>query len=376
MAQHLSSCDVAIVGAGIMGLAHAYLAAKSGAKVAVCERHPRARGASVRNFGMIWPIGQPSGARYKLACRSREIWIEVLRASGLWHDPCGSLHLAYHPDEVRVLREFEQSSGPEFGAAILNAAEIRERFPAVRPEGLQAGLFSSREMTIDPREAVAKLPGWLAERYGVAFHFGCPAVDCTTGMLTTAQGELAAEQIVLCTGDDFETLFPQIARSAGLYRCKLQMMRSQPLERVGVMLAAGLTLQHYPAFGACPTLPDLKARFERDMPEYGHYGIHVLASQTAAGELTLGDSHEYGDAIDIFDKPAIDELVLRYLRTFLDIPRLEIRSRWHGVYAKHPTKTYLVEKPLPGITAVVGLGGNGMTLSFGVAETVIQELDV
>src|SRR3954451_8993882 len=98
--------DVAIAGAGILGLAHAYHLARRGLRVVVFERQPRAQGASVRNFGMIWPIGQPSGPLYRLAFRSRELWLEVLAASGLWHRHCGSLHLAYHEDEAQVLREF------------------------------------------------------------------------------------------------------------------------------------------------------------------------------------------------------------------------------------------------------------------------------
>ena len=71
--------DIAIAGAGILGLAHAYHFARRGLRVAVFERQPRAAGASVRNFGMLWPIGQPPGPLYDLARRSLEHWLEVLQ---------------------------------------------------------------------------------------------------------------------------------------------------------------------------------------------------------------------------------------------------------------------------------------------------------
>ena len=44
----------------------------------------------------------------------------------------------------------------------------------------------------------------------------------------------------------------------------------------------------------------------------------MLVSQNGRGELTIGDSHEYGDSIEPFDKTEIDEWILGYLQTFLD----------------------------------------------------------
>src|SRR5271155_422494 len=122
------SYDDAVVGAGILGLAHAYELARRGRRVVVLERNARASGASVRNFGMLWPIGQPFGARRRLAIKSLQTWQDVLRASGLWHERSGSLHLAYHEDEAQVLREFaHESRGHGEQVQLLTPQQVRER---------------------------------------------------------------------------------------------------------------------------------------------------------------------------------------------------------------------------------------------------------
>src|ERR1700691_5887048 len=144
--------DVAIVGAGILGLAHAYLAAKASKSVIVMEKSPRASGASVRNFGMVWPIGQPAGAMLELSLRSRELWLEILGMARLPRRETGSLHVTYRADEAAVAQEFAEV-GPQLGyqCSWLKPCEVLERSHAGQPDGLLGGLWSSTELTIDPR---------------------------------------------------------------------------------------------------------------------------------------------------------------------------------------------------------------------------------
>jgi glycine/D-amino acid oxidase-like deaminating enzyme len=139
-------------------------------------------------------------------------------------------------------------------------------------------------------------------------------------------------------------------------------------------LAGGLTLRFYESFQVCETLPALKQRIAAETPEYDRWGIHVLVSQTAGGELTIGDSHEYGAAIDPFDHAEIDELILRYARGFLQAPAPEIAQHWHGVYAKHLSQPFVSVSPAPNVRVVTATGGSGMTLSFGLAEDTLTEM--
>jgi FAD dependent oxidoreductase TIGR03364 len=369
--------DDAIVGAGILGLAHAYHLARRGRRVIVFERGERAQGASIRNFGMLWPIGQPAGARRDVALRSLAIWREVLSSAGIWHEPAGSLHLAYHEDEEQVLREFAAHAAETgYPVSLLTSAEVATRAPAVRVAGLRAALWSATETCVDPREVVAGLPGWLSGRFGVSFVWGAAVTGYDRPRVVAGGREWRANRLFVCGGDDLTTLFPEALAPAGLVRCKLQMMRTEPCAmgwRLGPMLAAGLTLRHYESFGVCSSLPALKARVASEMPEYDAFGIHVLVSQNGRGELVIGDSHEHGAAIAPFDREEIDALILRYLETFFVAPGLRIASRWHGTYVKHPSRPYWVARPAPGAVVVTGVGGAGMTLSFGLAELVVAE---
>jgi glycine/D-amino acid oxidase-like deaminating enzyme len=64
--------DIAIVGAGVLGLAHALAAARAGMRVVVLDRDAQANGASVRNFGFVTVTGQQAGDCWRRAMRSRK----------------------------------------------------------------------------------------------------------------------------------------------------------------------------------------------------------------------------------------------------------------------------------------------------------------
>lgn len=361
MEESLNS--VVIIGAGVIGLAHAYAFARRGWRVRVYERSPRAEGASVRNFGMIWPIGQPSGVIHELALRSREIWMELLNATALPYSADGSLHLSYRDDEEAVAREFSEREPGR--ASWITPEEALRLSPAINPEGLRGALFSLTELVVDPRLVLATLPEFLDETYGVEFRFGRAIGDVKT---------IEADRVVVCTGHDFQTLYPDLFAASKLVPCKLQMMRTaqQPDGwRIGPALAAGLTLRFYSSFEICSTLPALKARIAAEMPKYDRWGIHVMASPGADNSITLGDSHEYDLSTFPFNKEEIDDLILRYLRTFARFPEPRIAQRWHGIYAKHPREPYFIAEPESHVRIVTGLGGAGMTLAMGLAESLV-----
>lgn len=370
MAGELS---VGIVGAGIMGLAHAWLAAEQGHRVTVFERSPRAIGASIRNFGMVWPIGQVAGEAYEAAMASRRRWLTAAREAGIRAEPCGSIHLAHRDDEWAVLEEFAERA-PDLGydVELLTRDAVLAATPAANPEGLLGGLRTNTELAVDPTAAIPALAGWLAESHGVDFHWDTTVTSVESGRLQTASGtSWSGDRVIICSGADFETLLPEVFATSGLTRCKLHMLATVPQAdgwRLNTHLASGLTLRHYKAFDVCPSLAALKQRIATETPELDRYGIHVMASQNARGEVILGDSHEYDAAIAPFDTAEIDDLILRELRACIQLPSWQLSRRWHGIYAKHPSATHFAAEPMPGVSVRTGPGGAGMTLSFGLAE--------
>ena len=369
-----------VVGAGIVGLAMARALAIRGYSVKVFDRSDRAVGASIRNFGMIWPIGQPAGKLYERATRSRDVWREIGSGGAFWSEEAGSLHLAYEADEWRVLQELaEEFRSQGRPVELLNKEAATALSAAALPHGLRGGLYSRDELIVDPREAIAVLPVWLSANLGVEFHWGkCVSYVSEQVICTGNNDKYEADLVLICSGSDLETLYPEFFSRLPFTKCKLQMMRltAQPAEwRIGPALCGGLSLIHYTGFGTAPSLPALKQRYAEEMAGYLQWGIHVMIAQNGKGELTVGDSHEYGLTHEPFDRQFIHRMILDYLRSFARLQDWSVSETWNGVYTKLTDgEAALFFSPEPSVYVINGVGGAGMTLSFGLAEELVAGL--
>lgn len=219
--------DLIVVGAGIVGLAHAYTAVRRGLKVCVVERDAACVGASIRNFGFITVTGQGAGDTWRRARRAREIWGEVAPAAGIATVHEGLWLSAFRPQAMAVLQEFMGTEMAE-GCELLDVQEAARRAPVLRLDGAQGVLYSPHEMRVESRTAIGLLAHWLAHELGVVFRFGEAVLEVQTPRVRTSRAVLHAERVAVCTNTDLNGLFAERLTPHKLQLCLLHMLRVQP----------------------------------------------------------------------------------------------------------------------------------------------------
>lgn len=364
--------DVAIVGAGIVGLAHALAAARLGRRVVVLDRDAQANGASIRNFGFVTVTGQERGRTWRRARRSREVWAEIAEPAGIKIEQHGLAMVAQRPEAQAVLEAFMATDMAE-RCRWLGAVEARNRLGGMRPAHLRGALFSEIDLRVESRTAIPALTRWLAASHGVVFRHGVAVHDVGTGRLETSAGPVRATTIVVCPGDDLTTLFPEVLAGAGLTRCKLQMMRlAPPGYRLPATVMSDLSLVRYLGYAALPEAAALRQRLEAEQPDQLANGIHLIVAQSADGSLVVGDSHHYAATPDPFALAEIERLILAEFEAVFG-PAPPVIERWTGTYAAADRHS-LVETPMTGVRLVTVTSGTGASTAFALAEEVIGAL--
>ena len=378
--QIISSCaaagpfDLAIVGAGIIGLSCARAAALDGLRVVVIDRDARSNGASVRNFGFVSVTGQERGTAWTRARRTCAIWEEVARQAGITISQRGLWMMARRAEAVSVLEAFVRTDMGE-GCRILSRAAAIARCGELAGANVQAVLESSIDLRVESREAVPKIAAWLAERYGVVFLRETAVLSVAPPRLETSRGVVDAGAAVVCPGDDVASLFPNQIAKYHVTRCKLQMLRlADPGFRLPAVLMSDLGLLRYAGYSALAEAAPLRQRLAAEQGEHLQQGIHLIAVQSSDGSLVVGDSHHYAQTPDFFADERVDQLILEEFAAATGRAPGAVRERWTGTYPSCTDRGMFIDAPARNVRIVMITSGSGASTGFAIGEEVVAEL--
>lgn len=357
-----SDYDVAIVGSGIVGLGAAFAAVQRGKSVVVIDRASEPSGATIRNFGHLC-FGAQGGTAAEYARASRPIWLTLAERAGFWVRASGTLVLAQHPDELDVLRAAEADD-----LRLLSRAEIERRI-GVRPGVAVGGAHITPDLQVDPRKASAAIRSYLGS-LGVTFMLRTSVGAVTTGSVHTSRGKVTADLVVVAVNHDLDQLLPDLAESAHVERCGLDMLR---VRAAGVTLPAplltGWSLLRYGRFAHLDEVETVRARLHTARPDLAAIDLNQMYTQLPNGSVIVGDTHVRDTTISPFQSETSAKLLLDEFEALFGASSSVI-ERWQGVYASGP-EDFLVAEPEPDVVVLTATTGIGMTTGLGLAELTL-----
>ncbi len=366
------SYDVVVVGAGIVGLAHAYHAHERGLSVAVVDHAEGVIGASVQNFGHACITAQ-SGVALDYARQGRSHWLDLSRKAGFWSAQTGTYCVARHNDELAVMHEFAPTRAAD-EVVLLDREQILSRIP-VAEAGVTGGMYLPNDLQVDPRTAAPSIARWLAG-HGVDFYWRTAATGFDEGIVMTSRGPISAGTTFVTVNCDIDRLFPGLAERDGLLRCRLHMLRARlPLAfALPAPLFTGWSLLRYAGFENLPSTQAVADRLRSEYPGYVAIDLHQMYTPQPDGSLLIGDTHYRDVSAPAFQSEEGFTALIDEARKLFGVNDIDISERWQGVYCSAPGQEFLIEEPIDGIHVVTVTTGIGMTTSMGLAHSNVENV--
>jgi glycine/D-amino acid oxidase-like deaminating enzyme len=345
------TADVAIVGAGITGVALALWLARAGLRPVVLEAREIAAGASGRNGGFLL------GGTAEAYAAARERY-GVERARRIWAYSAGNnaqaVELASELHERGVETGFARNGSLRIALAEAELEEIRRSVALLAEDGWKAELLDRTDLPerlratylgasyhpldaeIQPARFVRGIAA-LAVAAGAVFYDHSPvtsiAEDASGLQVTTPEGMVATGTLALATNAwlgesgaflDAKWLARVITPTRG------QMLTTAPVADLGV---------------SCPCYADEGYQYWRQLP---------------GGRLAVGGwrNHAFADEVGLDETPneTVQPHLERFVRETLGLPDARIEHRWAGAMAFSVDGMPLVGR-LPGHDHVYLAGG-------------------
>lgn len=357
----MEKIDVAVIGAGVTGLASARAVAMNGHSVCVLERHPRpGMDTSTHNSGVIHAgLYYPKGSlKAQLCVEGRRRMYEFCERYGVPHVRSGKLIVAHDAKEVQTLEALQvrgTGNGVE-GLEIVDRAFITAREPAVNST---TALWSPESGIVNAEEYVKALLRSGADE-GVIFLPGTKVLAAnrqSTGMILTTQRESILARVVV--------------NAAGLY--------ADDVSR----LLGGEQFTIYPCRGEYAEFTPAKRGLVRGLvyplPHASGHGLGVHLVRTTGGQVWLGPTIRYQDRKDDYEsnREPLEAFAAAARRLIDGVTVEDLRLSGSGIRAKlhPPTESFadfLIrhDRENPLVVQASGIDSPGLTSSLAVGRLV------
>ncbi|MEY4514762.1 MAG: hypothetical protein RLZZ450_6884 [Pseudomonadota bacterium] len=359
----LDRVDVAVIGAGVVGLAVARALALAGREVVVIEAermvgsHTSARNSEVIHAGIYYPRGS---LKAKLCVEGKLALYEYCRAKDVSHKNLGKLIVATRDDDLAALagiREHAANNGVT-DLEPLTAEDVHALEPRVTAV---AGLWSPSTGIIDSHSYMSALKR-DAEELGANVVLASPVLE----------GKVRDDGIELTIGGTQPTrvLCKSVVNSAGLWAPIIaRKIAGIPEATIpGAYFAKG----HYFTMAG-------KSPFKHlvyPVPVPGGLGIHVTLD--LAGQVRFGPDVSWLDSVDYTFDPARAGSFYQAIRTYYpDLQDDSLVPGYTGIRPKlapagSPNADFVIQGPsehgIPGLVNLYGIESPGLTASLAIAN--------
>lgn len=357
--------DVLIIGAGIVGVAAAYFAARAGFAVTVVERGALGAGTSSHGEGNVLVSDKEPGAELELALYSNAVWHEEFgELSHLWEfQPKGGVVTASSEESLRALRGLahdQRSAG--IAVDMLESPEaLRAYEPFINP-ALAGGAFYPQDAQVQPILAVHHLAR-LARGVGTRFRCGTEVIgllrsgDRVTGVQTT-KGEISAGVVINCAGP----WGAQVAHLAGV-RIAVEPRKGYVLvtEPVGPVVGHKVYCADYVANVGSSD---------------GGLQASPVVESTPSGTILIGSSRERVGFAEEFSPMAIARIARNAIGLFPFLADIAAMRTYWGFrpYSADHLPVIGPDPRTPGLWHATGHEGAGIGLSVGTGKILAQAL--
>jgi L-2-hydroxyglutarate oxidase LhgO len=364
----LAEIDVAIIGAGVIGLATAREIAQEEKQIFVLEKNrtfgleTSSRNSEVIHAGIYYPEGS---LKAKLCVEGKNLLYKLCGKHNIAHKKCGKIIVAADENEISWLEELCEQ-GRRNGVddlVFLSRAEVKELEPKVEA---RAGLLSPSSGIFDVHNLLKFLYSQAREK-GAEFVFGTE--------VTGIEKAGAKYKVHIEDRDGISAFVANtVVNCAGLNSDKIAQFAGIDVAKAGYKL-------HYckgEYFSLDSKYRNLVSRLIYPTPEQAGHGIHWR--QALDGRVLLGPSAYYVEAIDY----AVDETQKQYFydsaRRFLPLVELEdlapesagIRPKLQGPGEAFRDFVIVHEEKagFPGLINLIGIESPGLTASLAIARYV------